>query len=204
MPDIIKVTCGRIPRVMPDGRQVPPDYYELTVNGSTAVLAHCDGDKKTLHDIIDEIILEIALREINELLTAHPDEQPYPENLPFSNEIRFDDGTVRYAPKDELMRILGNLVPLKAAAYVQPQGLISALPSGAPFAPKSFLDMLTTNGIPKNTDSLPRLQGLVAAPTSGRLPDLPDDSPKWKCTGCGAQNSGKFCTECGAPKPEEE
>ena len=25
---------------------------------------------------------------------------------------------------------------------------------------------------------------------------------KWKCPKCGAQASGKFCPECGAPKPE--
>jgi hypothetical protein len=27
--------------------------------------------------------------------------------------------------------------------------------------------------------------------------------PLWVCEGCGAWNTGKFCTDCGKPKPEE-
>ncbi len=54
----------------------------------------------------------------------------------------------------------------------------------------------------------------VAAPASGApepaspepapkttLPDSPD---KWICSCCGAENLGKFCSECGTPKPKKK
>jgi len=30
----------------------------------------------------------------------------------------------------------------------------------------------------------------------------PADPPRWVCS-CKTENTGRFCTECGAPKPEE-
>ncbi|MCR4792739.1 MAG: hypothetical protein K5871_08310 [Lachnospiraceae bacterium] len=30
----------------------------------------------------------------------------------------------------------------------------------------------------------------------------PRPADKWKCPGCGAENSSKFCSECGTPKPQ--
>ncbi len=32
----------------------------------------------------------------------------------------------------------------------------------------------------------------------------PKPIPLWNCEGCGAWNTGKFCTDCGKPKPEEQ
>ena len=32
----------------------------------------------------------------------------------------------------------------------------------------------------------------------------PRPAAGWKCSRCGAMNEGKFCAECGAPRPAEE
>ncbi len=44
------------------------------------------------------------------------------------------------------------------------------------------------------------VQGLFNAAAEQKAAAAPADT--WKCPACGADNSGKFCTECGAKKPE--
>ena len=48
----------------------------------------------------------------------------------------------------------------------------------------------------------------AAAPAPSAPPaaknKLPDDPNKWVCACCGAENLGKFCADCGSPKPEKK
>ena len=44
----------------------------------------------------------------------------------------------------------------------------------------------------------------VAAVLYGQVMKHNPADSKWKCPKCGAENSGKFCAECGSPKPAGE
>ena len=49
--------------------------------------------------------------------------------------------------------------------------------------------------------------GAKVAPQEGEVLGAVATTPgvaTWKCPVCGALNTGKFCTECGAKRPEEE
>ncbi len=46
---------------------------------------------------------------------------------------------------------------------------------------------------------------LLMIETGNDEPEVKEEAPaadEWKCTACGAVNTGKFCSECGSPKPE--
>ena len=60
------------------------------------------------------------------------------------------------------------------------------------------LGMMNIGG-EQNTERPVELMGLVAAdPDAGK--EKPDTNEKWICK-CGQENTGKFCFECGQPKP---
>lgn len=197
MPDIEKIICGKLPRLLPNGEDSAVDYMELQAgsDGKAVLIRHKGGNDDTF-DVTD-IELQTVLEETEQLIKANPDEQPYPEELPFAKDITYSDGTVKYAPKDELRQILDNLVlliTLKNSGHCQPQGLVAA-----PNTDMNFTGLqMMHNYAGQAQETPPMLQGIVRAlPPS----EAPEDE-KWKCS-CGAENSGKFCYCCGSPKPEK-
>ena len=203
MSEIKKVICGTLSKTMPNGKIIPPDYFELNISGETAELIRYENDKTDSFKINDSIVLEVALQEIEKLLDENPDEQPFNEVLPLANEVIFGDGTVKYAPKYDLSRILSNMIPMNLAASVMPQGLVSA-PSPTNSVLNNFNNIGLTMGIPNGMNNMPLLQGLVSAAPPQTAPEKPVVCEQWKCVNCGAMNGGKFCNECGTPKPREE
>lgn len=203
MPDIKRVICGTLPKTMPNGKKVTADYYEFIVNGETAELIRYEGDEKVCYDIDDDIVVEVALQEIERLLDENPDEQPFNEMLPLAKNVIFADGTVKYVPKDELLQLLSNIIPMKAANYVMPQGLVAA-PSPAGNVLNNFNNIGLGMGIQNGMNNMPMLQGIVRAFPPSEVPEKTDVSEKWKCENCGAVSGGRFCSECGSPKPNED
>lgn len=176
MPEIVKITCGTLPRVMPDGSTAAADYSELTVTETGAELVRYQGDARETVPIRETVFRQTALEETAALIAAHPD-TPAPEP-PLASQVTYRDGTVKYAPPEELSRILQNLkllLTLQGSELVQPQGLVCAPnPAMRPQGMALFQMMQETPQI--------------FAPT------------EWHCA-CGAVNTGKFCQNCGSPKP---
>ena len=178
MSEIRKIICGILPRTMPNGRVIAADYFELTVRGSSAKLVQYQNGKQKTTNITDAVFLETALEMVEELLAEHPDEQPPSEYNPFAYNVFFADGSVKYAPREELSSILCKLASPALPDYLMPQGLIAAQPP---------------------ISQMPMLQGIVPANPLRSAPQKSAGSV-WKCR-CGAKNTGKFCENCGSPKP---
>ncbi|MBR4627014.1 MAG: hypothetical protein IKO47_04855 [Ruminococcus sp.] len=197
MSDIERIVCGAVARTFPDGRVTQEDYYELLVtNEHEASLNHRkngNDDRYTL----DETELETALEEIEALVAANPDVKPYPEQVPLVSTVFFRGGTEKYAPRDELSQILENMMLLQkySSMDLQPQGLVAA-----PSTANGFFGMgMLMQPPPQPAEPMPMLQGLVAADR----PPVPDAAEEWECPSCGHMNTGKFCAECGTPKPQK-
>lgn len=194
MSGIAKVTCGRI-----NSDTEPADFYELTVSGDIAELVHYSTDQQTTLKV-DGVLLQTALQKIERMLAMYPDEAKLPETAPFTNEILFQDGTVKYAPKDKLTNLMKNISFMRSPQNIQMVGPFSARPAPA----NGFIGMLFPSPNNAQTDP-PRLQGLVTANPPEHLPQQPAGTVNpqaWICPVCNAENGGKFCSNCGSPKPQ--
>ena len=191
---------------MPDGSTAAADYSELTVTKNGAELVRYQGGDRDIAPIEEEVFLQTVLEETAALIAAHSDtSQP---ELPIASQVTYRDGTVKYAPQEALSRILHNLsllLTLKDTELVRTQGLVAApntMPPGMAAAPPSAMPLLGTpfqmqmmmQNRPQ-TAAPPMLQGLVAA-----APPPAVKQTEWHCV-CGAVSTGKFCAECGSPKP---
>lgn len=193
MSEIVKITCGKLPCVMPDGSTAAADYSELTVTKNGAELVRYQGGDRDIAPIEEEVFLQTVLEETAALIAAHSDtSQP---ELPIASQVTYRDGTVKYAPQEALSRILHNLsllLTLKDTELVRTQGLVAAPPSAMPLQGMTLFQMMQNR---PQTAAPPMLQGLVAA-----APPPAVKQTEWHCV-CGAVSTGKFCAECGSPKP---
>ena len=144
---ISEITCGRLPRTMPDGRVSAADYYYLEVFADHAELTHCKGSLKESY-MVNGMTALVALEKVKLLTEKYPDEKPFHENLPLAKDIIFKDGTVKYAPQEELSRILTEMIPMIINSSCMPQGLVAAMPP--PNMPANTLQMPNT---PAGTDT---------------------------------------------------
>ena len=204
MSNIVRITCGQMPCTLPNGKQVSADYYELRIFDHGADFTYCKDDSNNSLGLPDDSqtrsALASVLRQTDALLAAYPDEQPFPDIIPIAKEVELRDGIVRYAPKEELLRILTqfNKYLISLTELPQLQGLVMAPQGGMGL---SFVNAAAGNGNLQTT--LPMLQGLVNADCRAAAL-APSPSEIWNCS-CGEKSiSGKFCPRCASPRPKQQ
>ena len=105
----------------------------------------------------------------------------------------------------EMQRNAAFMDPTRAAAHLvgaQAAAMQAAASNEGAGSAMAFMGMGMAQGAGGfNTQNLYAMGQQQAAQQPQPAPAAPADS--WKCA-CGAVNTGKFCTECGAPKPAED
>ena len=52
--------------------------------------------------------------------------------------------------------------------------------------------------------NIQNLFAMAGAQSAKKAEEKAQSAAEWKCTKCGASATGKFCPECGSPKPSEQ
>ena len=89
-------------------------------------------------------------------------------------------------------------------AYAQMQAMQNAAKNSGG-AINGFMGLGMMNGVASNNSQSQQtlLNTANQLHSDNKQPEAPAKKDTWKCA-CGAENTGKFCAECGSKKPEKE
>ena len=191
------ITCGKESTVMPNGIRVSESTIRLTVIAEGAVIRDTRiGRSRDVQFTRNDPNLQLALDGIEMLVRRNPG---YPrETPPECNEIIFSDGTVAYAPIQDLTALLDALIETKRLPYTTPT---VSRPLYTPPAPAAEPVQIQSELHPDGTwDCKCGKKGLNTN-YCFHCGNAKPQADVWFCPQCGAKCEHNFCAECGTARP---